>query len=329
VISRRRFLTGVVMALAPLGAAADAQEHKAGKVWRVGVLLSRYAPKQGAPQALRQRLHDLGYVEGQNLAIEWRHAERGYDRLSDLAAELVRLKADVLVTDTALATRAAMGATQSVPIVTALAADPIGDELVSSLVRPGGNVTGISLMLPELSAKRLQLLKSAVPKLSRVAVLWHPSTPWHKGMLREVQGAAPSLGLHIVLVAVHTPEEFDAAFAAMTRERAEGILWGDNPVFSAHQKQLLGLIAKIRLPVIFASRDWVVASGLMSYGASYVEMFRSAAVYVDKILKGAKPGDLPIEQPTKFELVINLKTARTLGLNIPPALLLGADQVIE
>jgi putative ABC transport system substrate-binding protein len=325
-MDRRRFLlTSLAGAFtAPLAAA-----QQPGKVWRVGVLLSRYAPKQDPPQALRQRLHDLGYVEGQNLAIEWRHAERGYGRLSDLAAELVRLKADVLVTDTALATRAAMGATQSVPIVTALAADPIGDALVSSLVRPGGNVTGISLMLPELSAKRLQLLKSAVPKAARVAVLWNPSTPWHKAMLREVQGAAIPLGLQLLPVAVNGPEEFEAAFAVIARERVDGIFWDDNPIFSAHQKQLLDLVAKIRLPTIFASREWVEASGLMSYGSSYVEMFRSAAAYVDKIFKGAKPGDLPVEQPTKFEFVINLKAAKALGLTIPQSVLLRADEVIQ
>jgi putative ABC transport system substrate-binding protein len=263
VIERRAFLAGAAALLAaPL--AAEAQQT--GKVWQVGVLLSRYGFKDGPPQGLRQRLRELGYVEGQNLAIEWRAAEGGYGRLSDLAAELVRRKVDVLVTDTAVATRAAMGATQSVPIVTALAADPIGDGLVASIVRPGGNVTGISLMLPELSAKRLELLKEAVPKASRVAVLWNPSTPWHTTMLRQLHGAAPSLRLELVPVAVHGPSEFEAAFAVIARERIDGIFWGDNPIFSAHQKQLLDLVAKMRLPMIASSREWVVASGLMSYG---------------------------------------------------------------
>jgi putative ABC transport system substrate-binding protein len=325
-MDRRAFLAGAAALLAaPL--AVEAQQT--GKVWQVGVLLSRYGFKDGPPQGLRQRLRELGYVEGQNLAIEWRAAEGGYGRLSDLAAELVRRKVDVLVTDTAVATRAAMGATQSVPIVTALAADPIGDGLVTSIVRPAGNVTGISLMLPELSAKRLELLKEAVPKASRVAVLWNPSTPWHTTMLRQLHGAAPSLRLELVPVAVHGPSEFEAAFAVIARERIDGIFWGDNPIFSAHQKQLLDLVAKMRLPMIASSREWVVTSGLMSYGPIYVEMFRSAAVYVDKILKGAKPADLPIEQPTKFELVINLKTAKALGLTIPQSVLGRADELIQ
>jgi putative ABC transport system substrate-binding protein len=325
-VDRRRFLR-VSLAVA-LGAPWDA-EAQSSKVWRVGVLLSRYRLKDEPPQGLRQRLKELGYIEGQNLAMNWQAAEGGYGRLSELAAELVRRKVDVLVTDTAVATRAAMGATQSIPIVTALAADPIGDGLVSSVVRPGGNVTGISFMLPELSAKRLELLKEAVPKASRVAVLWNPSTPWHTTMLRQLHGTAPSLRLELVPVAVHDPAEFEAAFAVIARERIDGIFWGDNPIFSAHQKQLLDLVAKSRLPVIASSREWAVVGVLISYGPVYIEMFRSAAVYVDKILKGAKPADLPIEQPTKFELAINLKTAKALGLTIPPSLLARADQVIE
>jgi putative tryptophan/tyrosine transport system substrate-binding protein len=325
-MKRRAFVAGSIAFLAaPLGT----QAQQAGRTSRVGVLLSRYGLKDEPPQGLRQRLRDLGYIEGQNLIIEWRTAEGGYGRLAELAAELVRRQVDVLVADTAVATRAAMGATQRIPIVTALAADPIGDGLVSSVVRPGGNVTGISLMLPELSPKRLELLKEAVPKASRIAVLWNPSTPWHTTMLRQLHGAAPSLKLELVPVAVGGPREFEAAFAVIARERTDGIFWGDNPIFSAYQKQLLELVARIRLPMIASSREWVVAGGLISYGPLYIEMFRSAAVYVDKILKGTKPADLPVEQPTKFELVINLKTARALGLTIPSSLLARADQVIE
>jgi putative ABC transport system substrate-binding protein len=325
-VDRRCFLR-VSLGVA-LAAPWDA-EAQSSKVWRVGVLLSRYRLKDEPPQGLWQRLKELGYIEGQNLAIDWQAAEGGYGRLSELAAELVRRKADVLVTDTAVATRAAMGATQSIPIVTALAADPIGDGLVSSVVRPGGNVTGISLMLPELSAKRLELLKEAVPKASRVAVLWNPSTPWHTTMLRQLHSTAPSLRLELVPVAVHGPAEFEAAFTVIARERIDGIFWGDNPIFSAYQKQLVDLVAKSRLPVIASSREWAAVGLLISYGPVYIEMFRSAAVYVDKILRGAKPADLPIEQPTKFELVINLKTAKALGLTIPPSLLARADQIIE
>ena len=328
-IARRRFLLTTLAGALAAPLAAKAQQ--AAQMWRVGVLLSRYGVKDGPPQGLPQRLRELGYVEGQNLTLEWRAAEGGYGRLSDLAADLVRRKVDVLVTDTAVATRTAMRATPSIPIVAALAADPIGDGLVSSVVRPGGNVTGISLMLPELSAKRLELLKEAVSRASRVAVLWNPDTPWHTTMLRQLHTAAPALRLELVPIAVHGAAEFEAAFAVIARERIDAIFWGDNPIFSAHQKQLLGLVAKFRLPVIASSREWVAGtSGLMmSYGPIYVEMFRSAAVYVDKILKGAKPAELPVEQPTKFELAINLRTAKALGLTIPPSLLARADQVIE
>jgi putative tryptophan/tyrosine transport system substrate-binding protein len=303
-VNRRTFVTGLGAVLA---APLTAEAQQAGKVWRVGVLLSRYGVKDGPPQGLRQGLKELGYVEGRNVTMEWRGGEGGYGRLTDLAAELVRHKVDVLVTDTAVATRAAMGATRSIPIVTALAADPIGDGLVASVAHPGGNVTGVSLMLPDLSVKRLELLKEAVPQASRVAVLWNPSTPWHTTMLRQLHGAAPSLRLALVPVAVNGPAEFEAAFAVIARERIDAIFWGDNPIFSAHQKQLVDFLAKSRLPMIASSREWVAVTGLMSYGPIYIEMFRSAAAFVDKILKGARPADLPIEQPTKFELVINQK----------------------
>ena len=322
---RRAFVYGSLLALA----APVAVPAQGGKVWRVGVLLSRYGANDEVPQGLRQRLIDLGYIEGQNLVIEWRAAEGGYGRISDLAADLVRRKVDVLITDTAVATREGMKATRTIPIVTALAADPVGDGLVASVARPGGNVTGISLMLPELSAKRLELLKDAVPKLSRVAVLWNPGTPWHTTMLRKLHDAAPSMKVEITPIAVEGPADFEATFAVLARERLDGIFWGDNPIFSAHRKQLLTLVTKSRLPMIASSREWVVSGGLLSYGPIYIEMFRSAAVYADKILKGSKPADLPIEQPTKFELVINLKTAKALGLTIPPSLLARADQVIE
>jgi putative tryptophan/tyrosine transport system substrate-binding protein len=325
-MDRRAFMAGLgAVLVAPR--AGEAQQ--AGKTSRIGVLLSRYRLNDEPPQGLRQRLRELGYIEGQNLTIEWRAAEGGYGQITERAAELVRRQVDVLVTDTAVATRAAMAATQRIPIVTALAADPVGDGLVANVVRPGGNVTGISLMLAELSPKRLELLKEAIPNASRIAVLWNPTTPWHTTMLRQLHSAAPSLKLELVPVAVHGPREFEAAFAVIARERTDGIFWGDNPIFSAHQKRLLELVAKVHLPMIASSREWVVAGGLISYGPIYIEMFRSAALYVDKILKGTKPADLPVEQPTKFELLINLKTAKALGLTIPPSLLARADQVIE
>jgi putative tryptophan/tyrosine transport system substrate-binding protein len=326
-VDRRRFLlTSLIGVLVgPLHSVAQAPR----KTSRVGVLLSLYSVKDEGPQAMRGRLRELGYVEGENVALEWRTGIGGYGRLTELAADLVQRNINVLVTDTAVATRAAMRATQNIPIVTALAADPIGDGLVANLVRPGGNVTGISLMLPELSIKRLELLKEAAPKASRVAVLWNPDTPWHTTMLRQLHDAAPSLRLELVPVAVYGPPDFETAFTAIARARMDGILLANNPVFSAHLKKLVELMSKSRLPVVSSSREWVVTGGLMSYGPVYAEMFRRAAVYVDKILKGAKPADLPIEQPTKFELVINVKTAKALGLTIPPSLLARADQVIE
>ena len=211
----------------------------------------------------------------------------------------------------------------------ALAADPVGDRLIASLSRPGGNVTGTALMHPEVSAKRLQLYKEILAKGSRVAVLWHPPTPWHTAMLKALGVAAPALGLHLAPMAVHRLVEFDDAFSVMPRERIDAVFVADNPFFLAHRARLLNHATKRRLPTMFGNRDFVLGGGLMSYGVDYLELFRQAAGHVDKILKGSKPADLPVEQPTKFELVINLKTARALGLTIPPALLQRADQVIE
>jgi putative ABC transport system substrate-binding protein len=231
------------------------------------------------------------------------------------------------VADVTAATRAAVRAAPATPIVMALAADPVGDGLVSSLARPGGNVTGIALMHPEVSAKRLQLYGDVLARGSRVAVLWHPPTSWHGAMLRELQTAAPSLGLHLVPTAAEQPAELDAAFAAMTRERIDAVFVADNPFFLAQRARLLDLAARNRLPTMFGNRDFVLAGGLMSYGVDYSELFRQAAGYVDRILKGARPADLPVEQPTKFDLIVNLKAARTLGLTIPPSVLARANEV--
>jgi putative ABC transport system substrate-binding protein len=299
-------------------------------VARIGVLLGRPVPA-GDPndQAFRQRLRELGYVEGQNVVIEWRRADGRLDRLPDLAAELVRLQADVIVADVTPAILAVMRATSTVPIVMGIAADPVGTGLVSTLARPGGNVTGVSLMLTDVIGKRLQLLKDAPPRVSRAAVLWNPDTPWHKVMLAEVETAARSLGLHLLPVAVEGPGELEAAFSAMARGRVDAAFLGDSPVFSAYRARVLDLAAKHRLPMIFGNHEWVAAGGLMSYGPSFAEMFGRAAVYVDRILKGARPGDLPVEQPTKVELLINLKTAQALGLAISPSVLRRADQVIQ
>jgi putative tryptophan/tyrosine transport system substrate-binding protein len=318
------------LVLAVLFAPGATHAQPAGKVHRIGVLLARPVPAEDSPlQAFRQRLRELGYVEGQNVAIDWRRADGRLDRLPDLAAELVRLKADVIVADVTPAINAAMQATSTVPIVMGMAADPVGSGLVSNLPRPGGNVTRVSVMLADVSGKRLQLLKDALPRISRVAVPWNPSISWHKAMLAELEPAARSLGLHLLPVAVEGPGELEGAFSAMARGKVDAAFLGDSPIFSAQRTRLLDLTAKHRLPMIFGNREWVAAGGLMSYGPSFSDMFGRAAFHVDKILKGARPGDLPVEQPTRVELVINLKTAKALGLTIQPSVLARADQVIQ
>jgi putative ABC transport system substrate-binding protein len=323
----RAGLLGVLLAVLFAPGTTDAQP--AGKTWRVGVLVASPVPVENAVhRAFRQRLRELGYVEGQNVAIDWRRADGRLERLPELAAELVRLKADVIVADVTPAIRAAMQATSTVPIVMGFVADPVGTGLVPSLARPGGNVTGVSVMLTDVSAKRLQLLKDALPRISRVAVLWNPSIPWHAPMLKEVQ-AARALGLHVLPLAVDAPGDLDGTFAVMAREQVDAVFVGDSPIFTAGRVRLLELAAQHRLPTSFGNPESVAAGGLMAYGPSFPEMFGRAAVYVDKILKGARPADLPVEQPTKVDLIINLKTARALGLTISPSVLARADQVIQ
>src|SRR2546422_5103708 len=315
----------VSLLAAPL--AAEGQQQ-VGKLSRIGVLMNLYSPDAHPPQALRQRLRDLGYVEGQNLVIDWRYQLGGTDRLAALAAELVRLKPDVIVADVTAAIRAAMQATLTIPIVMASSADAVGGGLVTSLGRPGGNVTGVTTMLAEMSAKRLQLLKEVAPNVSRVAVLWDPAIPWHRALLKEVEAAAPVLQLRPVVIAVRSRDDLGDAFSEMTKSRVDAVFVSHTMTPRA-RGQMIDLAAKRRMPTMFMDRDYVAAGGLMSYGSNFSEEFRHAAEYVDKILKGAKPGDLPVEQPTKFELVINLKTAKALGLTIPQSLLSRADEVIQ
>jgi putative ABC transport system substrate-binding protein len=300
----------------------------AGKVPRIGVLMILYSPDADPPQAFRQRLRDLGYVEDQNIVIDWRYVHEKPDRLPDLAVELVRLKPDVVVADAALAIRAAMHATSVIPIVMMSSADPVGDGLVSNLAHPGGNVTGQASLSADLSVKRLQLLKEAAPKISRVAVLWDPATPFHKAMLKEIDAAASGLRLQPVAITVRSRDDLGDALSEITRTRVDALFMSET-MTPAAQAQLVDFATKRRLPTMFGNRNDLAAGGLMSYAPDYPEMYRHAAEYVDKILKGAKPADLPIEQPTKFELVINLKTAKALGLTIPQSILLRADQVIE
>jgi putative ABC transport system substrate-binding protein len=268
-------------------------------------------------------------VEGQNIAIEYRWAEGEYGRLPTLAPELVRLNVDIIVAAPTVAIQAAQQATGMIPIVMALANDPVGSGFVASLARPGGNVTGLSLFSPELSGKRLELLKETIPKLSRVAVLWNPSNPSVPPLLRETEAAAHALRLRLQLLEVRGPTEIDRAFSAIARDRAGALLVLPDPTAVDQQKRILDLAAKSRLPAMYWSRELVEAGGLMAYGANAPDMFRRAATYVDKILKGAKPADLPVEQPTRFELAINLKTAKALGLTFPPSILVRADQVIQ
>jgi putative ABC transport system substrate-binding protein len=307
--------------------AAEAQTP-GEKSWRIGVLMSLYAPDAPPPQAFRERLRSLGYVEGENLRIEWRYAQGRDDRLPTLAEELVRLKVDLLVADVTLATRAAMRASSTTPIMMVTSADAVGGGLISSLARPGGNVTGLSLLLAETSVKRLQLLKEAVPKVSRVAVLWDPATPFHRAMLKEVDAAAPSLKLQPFAVTVKGRGDLGDALSEIVRGRADALFVSQGLSHDA-RRALIDFTVKQRLPSMHLNTELVADGGLMSYSPDFAEMFRQAALYVDKILKGAKPADLPVEQPTKFVLTINLKTAKALKLTIAPSVLARADEVIQ
>jgi putative ABC transport system substrate-binding protein len=327
-MNRRAFITGMTGGLLAAPLAAEAQQ--AAKVARIGWLGDDPRRSPQLRQAFFRGLRDLGYVEGRNFVVESRYAEGKLERFSALAAELVALKVDVIVTPGGtLATLAAKQATRSVPIVFPATSDPVASGLVSSLARPGGNVTGLSFFSPELVGKCLELLKEAVPGVSRIAVLWQPGERPKRDMLKGAEVAARALGARLQFVEARGPDDFDRAFSEMSRARAEGLALVTSAMFFSERERLVDLAAKNRLPTVYPWRDGVDAGGLMSYAPHLPDLFRRAATYVDKILKGAKPGDLPIEQPTKFELVINLKTAKALGLTIPQSLLQRADQVIE
>jgi ABC-type uncharacterized transport system substrate-binding protein len=314
--------------LVPLAGVAQAPP----KVPRVGYLSSGSAfdPRRVAlSDAFRQGLRDLGYIENKSIGIEARFSEASYDRLPDLAAELVRLKVDVIVAYSTPAARAARGATRTIPIVMSAVIDPVATGLVARLGRPGGNVTGLSLMAPELIGKQMQLLQELIPKVSRVAVLWNPGNPSNEPQLREAEVAARTLRVRLQPLEARGANDLDRAFAAMTRERAGAVIVLVEGVFVDSRTQIARLAEQARLPAVYGLREHAEAGGLMFYGASPADLNRRAAAFVDRILKGAKPADLPVEQPTKFELVINLKTAKALGLTIPQTLILRADQVIE
>jgi ABC-type uncharacterized transport system substrate-binding protein len=317
----------IAAAFALLAAPLAAPAQQPGKTARVGFFSIVTSPF--LDEAFRQGLRELGYVEGQNIAIEYRSAEGKDERLPGLAAELVRLKVDVIVAASPPAIEAAKQATKTIPIVFTVSGDPVAEGFVASLARPGGNLTGLTTIGPELVGKQLEMLKTVAPKVSRVAVLQNPSNQGHAPMLRQAEGAARALGVQLQVLKARTPSEIEAAFAAMSSQRAGGVLVLRDAVFRTLRAQIVALAAKNRLPAVYGLREEAEAGGLMAYGASVPQLFRRAATYVDKILKGAKPADLPVEQPTKFELVINLKTAKALGLTIPPSLLGQADQVIQ
>lgn len=328
-MDRRAFITSVAFGLVAAPLVADAQP--AGKVYRLGYLSSG-SLSLAAPfiEAFWQGLRELGWVEGQNIVIDYRFAEGRFDRLPDLAAELVRLKVDVFVATSSPAVTAARNATATIPIVMINVSDPVGQGLIASLAHPGGNVTGLSYSVGlELFSKQLGLLEEVVPKVRRIAILSNPANSSHALAIRDVKVAARSLGAQLQLLEARGPDEFDGAFAAMAKERAGALLVMSDPMFGVNRARLADLLAATyQVPSMFGDRTNVEAGGLMFYGPNFPDQWRRAAGYVDKILRGAKPADLPVQQPTKFELVINLKTAKALGLTIPQSVLARADELI-
>jgi putative ABC transport system substrate-binding protein len=325
-------LAAALLSLAFLAAplAAKAQEAKAWKLVRIG-RLSPLSADTDAPNldAFRKGLRDLGWIEGQHFTIHARFADGRAERLPKLAAELVRQAVDIILTGSNPGALAAQHATTTIPIVMVTTGDPVAAGLVASLARPGGNVTGVTALGQVLNAKRLELIKEAVPGVSRVAVLINPVSAYTPPFLREREGMARALGLHLSVLEARDASAFETAFAALPSERAGALMIQTDAMFIRYRWRIVELVAKSRLPAVYGEREFVQAGGLMFYGASLATMYRHAAVHADKILKGAKPADLPVEQPTKFELVVNLKTAKTLGLTIPQSVLLRADEVIR
>ena len=319
---------GAAVLAAPLGSFAQQQ----GKVWRIGFLSLRSRPASPDSDvfgAFRRGMRELGYVEGKNLVIEWRSADGKSERLPALAAELVQLKVDIIMAGGTPAISAAQKVTTTIPIVMGTVGDPVGSGFVASLARPGGNITGVSSLTSELSPKQLEMLRSMVPKLSRVAVLVNPANSFHATVLENVQAAAHRTGVTILALEARTPQEIGNTFAVMSQKKTRAVIVVRDSLFNQQVREIAALAVKYRMPSIHGVREYVEAGGLMSYGQNPADNYQRAATYVDKILKGAKPGDLPVEQPTKFELFINRKTAKALGLTIPQSLLISADKVIE
>ena len=326
-IRRRAFITllGGAAAGWPLAARAEQAEKK----YTVGIL-SAGDENTALSAAFADALRELGWVEGRNVVFKYRYAENRRERLPELAADLVRLKVDVIAAAGTLAPLAAKRASATIPIVMTAAGDPLGSGLVASLARPGGNVTGMGLMAPDLGGKRLELLKDVLPRLSRVAVLWNAANPYSALVFKETQTGGQTLGIEVQSLEVRDPDDFDGTFEAVRRQHPEALITVEDPLTVGHRKRIADFAVEHQLPSLHGVREFAAAGGLMSYGASLADLFRRAAGYVDKILiRGAKPADLPVQQPTKFEFVINLKTARALGLRIPDKLVALADEVIE
>jgi putative tryptophan/tyrosine transport system substrate-binding protein len=328
-VDRRRFLLASVAGALAVPLAAAAQQ--AGTLARIGYL-SSHSPETFRIEAFRQGLRELGLIEGRNLTIAYRSADGKFDRLRELAAELVRLKVDVIVAVPTVSAVAAKRATQTIPIVFTHVSDPVGSGLVPGLARPAGNVTGFTHVNVGLTPKRLEFLKEAIPNVSRVVALWHPGGLGERTeeiLLKETETGARAFGMQLQFLEVRGPDDFDRAFGTMTREGARALVVLPGPLLLSEHRRVVDLVAKTRLPAVYFAREFTEAGGLMSYGADMAQILRGAASYVDRILKGAKPADLPVEQGARFELVINLRTAKALGLTIPPSLLVRADQVIE
>jgi putative ABC transport system substrate-binding protein len=331
-MQRREFIAVACLTVAwPLG--VQAQQPK--KVPRIGFLATgslELPERRASLNAFHQGLRELGYVDGQNIAIEVRAANSRVERFPALTSELVGLQVDVIVASNSLAGRAAQQATTTIPIVVPVMGDPVADGLVASLARPGGNVTGLTFLGPQLVPKRLDLLKEALPSASQVAALWHPGAYAERtmnDMMKEAEVAGLTLGLHVRFVAVLDPDELEQAFSTIAAERTDAIMVFPSPMLFAERRRIVDLARKLRLPLISMSKEFVQLGGMMAYGADIIDFFRLSAAYVDKVLRGAKPADLPVEQPTKFELFINLKTAKDLGIELPASLVARADDVIE
>jgi putative ABC transport system substrate-binding protein len=324
--SKRARVFGIALCAVLFALCITAEAQQPTRIYRVGYLSPRNGP-EGREETFLKGLRGLGYVEGQNIVIEWRFAEEKPERLPGLAAELVRLNVDVLVTFTTPAVKATKQATKSIPIVMANVGDPIAAGFVASLARPGGNITGLTNLSSALGGKRLELLKEVIPKLSRVAVFWHPDA--HAPSLRELENDARGLRVELSPAIVRSSADFESAFQAAAKARAEGLITLPNSLLVDFRKQITELAVKNRLPAIYPNREIVLAGGLMAYGPDINDNYRRAAILVDKILKGTKPADLPVEQPKKFEFVINLKTAKQIGVTIPPNVLARADRVIR